>query len=216
MSDAPQVTVVDYGVGNLRSVKRALEFAGSSVTITDSPEHILQADRLVLPGVGAFGHCMKELQSRGLTDAVLKYARLARPFLGICVGMQIMLTMGDEFGIHTGLNLIDGNVRRIPDAGADGKPHVLPYIGWAALSKPTPKTKWEGTVFADTKEGEHVYLLHSYAATLENPSHALAQYHYNGVPICAAIAKDHLVGLQFHPEKSAHVGIRIIKQFLSV
>lgn len=206
-----KVTVVDYGVGNLRSVSRALEEAGGDVTLTSDARAIESAERLVLPGVGAFGSCMDELKKRNLVEPVLRFAGSGRSFLGICIGMQIMLSLGEEYGEHKGLGLIPGRVKSIPTQGADGTPHTLPYIGWASL---TPTKDWKGTVLQDITPGAYVYFLHSYAAVPDNSQAVLAQYAYDGMPIVAAIARDNVTGLQFHPEKSAQTGIRILKRFL--
>ncbi|MDX1975787.1 MAG: imidazole glycerol phosphate synthase subunit HisH [Rickettsiales bacterium] len=210
-----KLTIVDYGVGNLKSVKRAFEYAGGDVIITADPKQVSEAERLVLPGVGAFGHCMQELDARGLTDAVKSYAAKERPFLGICVGMQIMLSVGEEFGEHKGLGFIEGRIKKIPAQDADGKPHVLPYIGWAALHH-SQAADWKNTPLQATPEGAHMYFLHSFSAHCADAAYAIAYYDYNGISVCAAINQAHMTGLQFHPEKSGEAGITIIKQFMSL
>lgn len=201
-----KVTIVDYGVGNIRSVRRAFEYAGSEVVLTSNPQEIENASRLVLPGVGAFGHCMEELSKRGLVGAIHTAARNGTPFLGICVGMQIMFSAGEEFGEHYGLDLLAGRVKKIPVENA-----VLPYIGWAALKKPV-----ESSLLQNTPEGAHVYFLHSYAVCENDPKTIIATYDYEGKSICAAIEKNNLMGVQFHPEKSGEVGIAILKKFLAL
>lgn len=211
-----RVTIVDYGVGNLKSVARAFEFAGAQVNVTSNAQDIENADRLILPGVGAFGSCMEELTRRDLTQPILNFTQKQKPFMGICVGMQIMLSIGEEFGEHKGLGLIPGRVKHMPQTGADGKPHTLPYIGWAELKLPKHRQDWIGTPLAKTIPSSSVYFLHSYAAIPDDPSAVLAQYHYDGQAVTAAIIKDHLTGMQFHPEKSAQAGITIIQQFLAL
>jgi imidazole glycerol-phosphate synthase subunit HisH len=195
------VTIVDYGVGNLHSVKRAFEQVTGNVQVTSDAKEIIQAERLVLPGVGAFGHCMDELEKRGLTEAILEFAESGRPFLGICAGMQIMLSMGEEFGEHKGLGLISGRVQKM-------KASILPSIGWMELKK---TRDWQGTIFNDTAEGSSVYFVHSFAAQPEDASVRLAEYEYDGVNITAAISKNNLTGVQFHPEKSGLVGMNMLK-----
>jgi glutamine amidotransferase len=207
------VTIVDYGVGNLRSVTRAFEQIGAKPIVTSNATIIQKSERLVLPGVGAFGHCMQELEKRNLTELLKNFAGSAKPFLGICVGMQIMLTVGEEFGEHQGLNLIAGRVKSIPPIGKNGKKHILPSIGWQALHKP-PNTNWQGTILENMKESEQMYFVHSFAAYPDNQQNLLAVYDYETLQIPAAIIKDNIVGVQFHPEKSASAGLKIVEQFL--
>lgn len=204
---ASTVTIVDYGVGNLHSVARAFEHVGAKVEVTSDAAKITQAERLVLPGVGAFGHCMDELNKRQLIEPILKFAESGRPFLGICVGMQIMLGIGEEFGEHKGLGLVAGRVQAIPKM--DGR--ILPVIGWMSLTK----TKdWQRTIFNDTAEGSSVYFVHSFEAHPDDKTTVLAQYEYDGININAAIFQNNLTGVQFHPEKSGLVGINMLKQFV--
>lgn len=198
-----EVTVVDYGVGNLKSVARAFEHVGARVAITSDASAIARAERLVLPGVGAFGHCMQELRARGLVTPILDFAATGRPFLGICVGMQIMLSVGKEFGEHQGLGLIPGRVCRIPAAR-------LPSIGWMRLEK---QASWQGTPLEGTPEGSPVYFVHSFAAVPDDQAAVLATYDCDGVRVTAAIGKGHLAGVQFHPEKSAEAGLAMIERF---
>lgn len=195
------ITIVDYGVGNLHSVKRAFAQVADNVLVTSDAKEIMRAERLVLPGVGAFGHCMEELGKRNLTEAILKFAESGRPFLGICVGMQIMLSVGEEFGEHKGLGLVAGRVQKI-------KANILPLIGWMELEK---TRDWQGTIFNDTKEGSSVYFVHSFAAQPDDADVRLAEYEYDGVNITAAISKNNLTGVQFHPEKSGLAGINMLK-----
>ena len=129
-----RVTVVDYGVGNLLGVRRALEYRGAEPVMAVTPEGILSADRLILPGVGAFGDSMRGMHRNGLVDSVVEFARSGRPLLGICLGMQMLLGESEEFGRHEGLGLVPGKVIAIPPAGTDGEPRRVPHVGWAALS----------------------------------------------------------------------------------
>jgi len=215
---AGKVTIVDYGVGNLRSVARAFEYVGADVEVTSDAQKIIQAERLVLPGVGAFGHCMQELQKRQLIEAILQFAESGRPFLGICVGMQIMLSIGEEFGEHKGLGLIAGRVQNLSlrknwIATSSTTPRnddkiILPVIGWMNLKK---TRDWQGTIFNNITEGSSVYFVHSFAAKPDDVTLQLALYEYDGMNITAAVSKNNLTGLQFHPEKSGLVGINMLK-----
>ncbi len=206
--------VVDYGVGNLFSVRRALEHCGADVTLTDDPRTILHAPRLVLPGVGAFADGMRGLEERGLISVLREYADSGRPFLGICLGMQMLASVSEEFGEHRGLGIIPGRVTAIPNTGMDGALHKIPHIGWAALEQPERATDWSGSILAGLKPGDSVYLVHSYAVVPEDDEHRLADCFYDGRRISAAIRKGLVYGCQFHPEKSGSVGLRILDQFL--
>ncbi|MFA6224295.1 MAG: imidazole glycerol phosphate synthase subunit HisH [Desulfomonilaceae bacterium] len=209
-----EVTVVDYGLGNLFSVGRALERCGAMVTISDNPLVISKAPRLVLPGVGAFANGMLGLIERRLDTVIRDYTASGRPLLGICLGMQLMATMGEEFGQHDGLNIIPGRVIAIPKVGTNGLPHKIPHIGWAALEIPPERIDWEGTILANTSLADSVYLVHSYQLLPDDNNHRLADCRYNGLKISAAVQFNNVVGLQFHPEKSGRVGLNILDLFL--
>jgi glutamine amidotransferase len=207
------VVVVDYGVGNLFSVRRAFEKCGAEVHLADLPEVIRSAPRLVLPGVGAFADGMRGLIERGLDGAVREFAETGRPMIGICLGMQMLATTSEEFGIHAGLGIIPGQVRPIEKTGIDGQPHKIPHIGWAALQNPGA-TDWTNSILSDVAPGEAVYMVHSYALMPDNPTHRLADCLYDGRVISAAVRSGNVFGCQFHPEKSGPVGLRILKKFL--
>lgn len=209
-----KVTVVDYGLGNLLSVRRALEEVGAEVALAGDPREVERAERLVIPGVGAFGDCVGELRRRSLVDSVLAVIRSGRPCLGICVGMQMLLDGSEEFGPHDGLGVVPGVVAAIPRAGANGTARKVPFVGWANLRRPDG-ADWKGTIL-DGLDGEAaVYFVHSFAAHPEPPSSRLADYDYDGVRICAAIRLGAVYGCQFHPEKSGPVGLRIIANFMA-
>lgn len=210
----PKVTVVDYGMGNLLSVCRALEQCGAEVLLTASPPAVDGAERLVLPGVGAFADGMAELSRGGFVGPIRNFARTGRPFLGICLGMQMMLDGSEEFGAHEGLGLIPGNVVAIPPTGTDGKAHKIPHIGWNALLPPTPSTDWGGTILGGIAPGTEVYFVHSFTAVPASPVHRLADCDYDGRSISAAVKSGAMYGCQFHPEKSGEAGLRILKSFL--
>ncbi len=207
------VTVVDYECGNLFSISRAIEHCGGTVALTSDPEAVVGADRLLLPGVGAFGAAMDTLHARGLFDAVLEFADSGRPFLGVCVGMQAMMDYSEEFGRNAGLGFIAGGVAPIPDTGIDGAPHPVPHIGWAPLS-PGPRG-WDGTIFDTIEPGEAVYFVHSFAARPDESGAIAATCDYDGHAVTAALAHGSLFGCQFHPEKSGPTGLRIIDRFLA-
>lgn len=210
------VVVVDYGIGNLFSVRSALEHCGATVTMTSDPHQILSAPRVVLPGVGAFADGMQGLEDRGLTPVIREYAGSGKPLLGICLGMEMLADLSEEFGEHAGLGIIPGRVVPIPRTRIDGTPHKIPHIGWASLEHPGLGSDWNGSILAGVKQGEAVYLVHSYTLMPENDQDRLADCFYNGRRIAAAIRKGQVYGCQFHPEKSGRVGIRILDHFLSI
>lgn len=208
------VTVLDYGIGNQLNVLRALEHCGASVKVVQqfSPADV-EAQRLVLPGVGAFGDGMAELRARGFDDLVKRFAQTGRPFLGICVGMQVMFDASEEMGEHAGLGLLAGRVRAVPAVGADGRPHRIPHIGWRPLE---PAAPWAGTILADVRPLERVYFVHSFAADPAQDGVRLANVQYDGLSICAAVRRDNLYGCQFHPERSAETGLNVLRRFLKL
>jgi len=210
-----QVTVIDYGVGNLFSVRRALEKCDAQVLVTDDPEKIMNSARIVLPGVGAFADGMRGLVDRGLDMVIREYAKSGRPLLGICLGMQMLGTISEEFGVHDGLAIISGRVAEIPRTGSDGIAHKIPHIGWASLEMPRMRNGWKGTILEAIEPGDSVYLVHSFAITPTDDADRLADCTYNGRIISAAIQSGNVIGCQFHPEKSGSVGLKILDQFLT-
>lgn len=215
--NTPSVTVLDYGIGNLLNVVRALEHHGARVTVaTAATEVQTLPDRLVLPGVGAFGDAAVELRQRGFGDLIHRFAATQRPFLGICVGAQLLFDTGEEHGEHAGLGLIPGRVQALPTTAPDGSSLRIPHIGWGTLSLPEGRTGWHETPLASIGRGASVYFVHSYMPVPADPAHRLADTDYHGVRICAAVARDNVVGCQFHPERSAAVGLSVIGAFLGL
>ncbi len=205
-----RVALIDYGSGNLRSAEKALVRAAdgrAEIVVTHDPEQVASADRIVLPGVGAFAACMAALgERRGVIEA-MNAAVLGRgvPFLGICVGLQLMAARGHEFGVTAGLGWIDGDVRRITVADPALK---IPHMGWNSLTGVT-----DLPVLAGLKAGAPVYFTHSYAMFPTDPAHVAANVEHGGL-FPAAVARDNLAGVQFHPEKSQSAGLRLLADFL--
>lgn len=210
-----RVTIIDYGVGNIFSVQRAFEHCGAEVLLTDSINEILAADRLVLPGVGAFVDGMEGLRSRNLIEPIKQYVATGRPLLGICLGMQMLLDSSEEFGFQQGLGLIAGKVVAIPDTGSDGKPHKIPHIGWNELLV-SEDGNWCGSILENTRPGSSVYFVHSYEVVPQHQQNRLADCSYNGRVICAVVRSGSVYGCQFHPEKSGEPGLDIIRSFLTI
>jgi len=210
---APEVTVIDYGVGNLLSVQRGLEHCGAKVTLTADPEQILSAKRVVLPGVGAFENAMMALAALNLVGVIKEVGQRETPLLGICLGMQLLLDESDEFGITFGLGLIPGRVIAVPVQSKSGNPQKVPHIGWNALLAPTTCVDWSGTLLQDNRPGDASYFVHSFMAVPTDPRHRIADCLYGEHRIPAAIGRDHITGCQFHPEKSGEVGLKILRRF---
>jgi len=198
------IAIVDYGVGNLFSLEQSFHAIGAQITITSDPEVLRRADKIVLPGVGAFEDAAKKLFASGLAEVVVEQARAGKPLLGICLGMQLLFEKSYEYGEHTGLGLIPGQIR--PIAEVIGKDLKIPHMGWNRLDMVR-----ESPLFANIKNGDYVYFVHSYyAAGCEESVIANAEY---GAPLTAAVAKGNVYGCQFHPEKSGNVGLDILRAF---
>ena len=211
-----EVVVVDYGMGNLLSVQRGLEYCGASVTVSADHKVILEASKVVLPGVGAFIDGMSELNRQGLTETLKEVANKGVPLLGICLGMQMLLEESEEFGNSKGLGLISGNVIAIPMTTISGEPQKIPHIGWNALVTPEEKNSWIGSLLKDIEPGEAGYFDHSYMASPSNLEHHIANCIYGGRSISAVIGNKNVFGCQFHPEKSGEVGLTILRNFLAL
>lgn len=207
------VVVIDYGLGNLLSVQRGLEYCGASVTISSDPVEILAAQRLLLPGVGAFGNAMQSLEALGLVAALRESAARGTPLLGICLGMQLLLDESEEFGLSMGLGLIRGRVTAIPDRTASGEQIRIPHIGWSGLL-PCGQGNWDGSLLADNLPGDAMYFVHSFMATPEDDANRMADCAYGGYRIPAFISRGNVMGCQFHPEKSGEFGLKVLRRFL--
>lgn len=210
-----QVSVVDYGIGNLFSVGRALEKVGARVEVTGDPDKVANAEMLLLPGVGAFEPCISRLRDSQLAEPVLRFVATGRPFLGICVGMQLLFDYSNEFGHHKGLGLIAGGVEQIPTIDSMGQRRKIPHIGWSELLMPPMRSTWQKTLLANIEPGlSSAYFVHSFSGVPSAETDRLANVDYQGYPICAAVQKDNITGFQCHPEKSGKVGLKILESFL--
>ena len=201
------IAIIDYGVGNLFSLKSSLREIGAEAVVTSDEEVIAEADRIILPGVGAFEDAARKLRDSGMADVVKREAAAGKPMMGICLGMQLMLDVGYEYGVHEGLGLIKGSVRPIADVIPEG--YKIPHIGWNLL-----KFKRESPLFKYIKEDDYVYFVHSYyAAECDESVIAVTEY---GAELTAAVANGNVYGCQFHPEKSGEVGMNILKAFMEL
>jgi glutamine amidotransferase len=207
-----RVTVVDYGIGNVYSVCNALSSIGAIPELSADPDKIVAAEKLILPGVGAFSKAMENLRQRGLTNAVSEFVATGRPLLGICIGMQVLMESSTEFGEHIGLNHIPGRVEKIPNYNNDGDKVKVPHIGWAEI-KPTRGVS-DGLLSGfKYKSDSYFYFVHSFMCKPRNPDHLLATTTYRGLDITAAIGRNNIMGLQFHPERSGPAGLRLLSRF---
>lgn len=199
------IAIVDYGVGNLFSLQSSLAAIGAESVVTGEAKEIAVADKIILPGVGAFGDAADKLRENGLSALLCEQAGLGKPLLGICLGMQMLFERSYEFGVHEGLSLIPGSVRPIADVIP--KDYKIPHIGWNALSFGEKKD----SLFRYIREGDCVYFVHSYyGADCAESIIATAEY---GAPLTAAVRKGNVCGCQFHPEKSGPVGLNILRAF---
>ena len=202
------IAVIDYGVGNLFSLQRSLEFVGAEATVSGDAAVLRRADKLILPGVGAFGDAAAKLRATGLDQVVLEEAAAGKPLLGICLGMQLLFEESEEHGLHPGLGLLKGRVVAMEGRLPAGLP--IPHIGWNGLRL----VKFDCPLFRETKDGDCVYFVHSfYAEGCEDSLAATAEY---GLDLTATVWKDNVYGCQFHPEKSGPVGLKMLRAFVEV
>ncbi|MBF0231438.1 MAG: imidazole glycerol phosphate synthase subunit HisH [Desulfamplus sp.] len=210
-----EVVVIDYGMGNLKSVQRGLEKVGATVNLSSDPDIIANAGRLVLPGVGAFEDGMKGLEIKGHIGAIHEFVQKGNPFLGICLGMQMLLDESEEYGLHRGLGIIPGSVKAIPVSESGKFLRKIPHIGWNALKLNVSRADWNNTCLQDIEDGDFFYFVHSFMAVPNNSDHLVAQCIYEKLLVTAAITMDNVTGVQFHPEKSGLSGLKLLKRFVS-
>lgn len=209
-----RVTIVDCGVGNIHSVEAAVKHLGAEPTVVDSPIDVANADRLILPGVGAFGEAMATIRTKGLEEAIHKYVEHERPLLGICLGMQLLFESSEEFGTHAGLGLIPGNVTAIPEHTTKGDQHHVPHVGWTQVL-PT-ESEWTSILMSGVSPTPFYYFVHSFRAIPKISRHTVGQCQYGGHSITAVVQLNYVYGCQFHPEKSAGEGLKIMKNFVDI
>ncbi len=200
------IAIIDYGVGNLFSLKSSFAAIGSEAVVTSDPDVIAEADRLILPGVGAFEDAARKLRDTGMADVVRREAASGKPIMGICLGMQLLLDKSYEYGEHEGLGLIHGSVRPISDVIDEGL--KIPHIGWNLLI-----VKKQSPLFKYLNDGDCVYFVHSYYAADCDDVTAVAEY---SAELTASVEKGNVFGCQFHPEKSGDVGLNILRAFCEI
>lgn len=205
-----RITIVDYGCGNILSIANAIAHCGAAWKLSSCPDEIRKAEKLILPGVGAFGHCRDRMSTLGQLDAVRDYIAKGNYLLGICVGMQILFTKSSEYGIHSGLDVIKGQVTSIQLT--QNKDKRVPFVGWAKLEGEASLNQpmWNERI------GDWVYFVHSFKVTPGCDVDSRLYYRYFDEDITAFVSKDNVMGCQFHPEKSGEVGLKIFKSFIKM
>ena len=202
------IAIIDYDMGNLRSVEKAFEKVGAEALITRDPKVIDNASHVVLPGVGAFRDCMKNLDGYGLIDPIIKAIDSGKPFLGICLGLQLLFEESAEFGLHRGLGVIKGKVVRFPTGlKSDGDELKVPHMGWNDIN-----INKDSALLRDIKDGSYFYFVHSYYAVPDEPGTVLTTTGY-GIEFASGVSRDNVMACQFHPEKSQKAGLKVLKNF---
>lgn len=205
-----EILIIDYGVGNIRSVMRGVEICGFQPKLSSKSHDIKTASKIILPGVGAFKDGMQGLYDRGLIEPIKEFILTGKFFLGICLGMQMMMTKSYEFGEHGGLNLIEGEV--IPFKKNYKEKFKIPHVGWNRLKRPS-NLSWDKTILENIKNENDLYFVHSFYVQPKYEKNCLSKCNYAALDFCAVVKKENVYGCQFHPEKSGETGLSILKSF---
>ena len=195
------IAIIDYGMGNLRSVQKGFEHVGYDAVVTSDPDEVRKADKVVLPGVGAFGDAMENLRNAGMVEVITDAVKSGKPFLGICLGLHLMFDSSEEFGFHEGLKIFPGRVRMLPPG------LKIPHMGWNQI-----EIRQEVPLLKDIPEGASFYFVHSFYAEPSDPKITTTVTDY-GINFTSIAGKGHVFGIQFHPEKSSSLGLQILKNF---
>ena len=206
-----KITIIDYGAGNILSLKRAVEYLSFNVEVTSDPESIKNANYLILPGDGAFGYAIKKLKEKKIYDSVINHISQKKPFLGICLGMQLLMTESSEFGKHKGFNIIQGKITKIKKL----KNIKVPAIGWSEIIINKTRNKSGSINFKEFNE-KRFYFIHSFKVELKNDKDLIGYYLHGKNKISAIIGKDNVIGVQFHPEKSGKFGLNLLEKFIKI
>ena len=207
-----KIVVIDYDIGNVRSIINALEKVNATPILSRNKETIINADGVILPGVGAFPHAMQNLQKYGLVEIIKSYVDTNKPLLGICLGMQMLVDESNEFGITQGLGLIEGKVIKLPVQNEEFE--KLPHVSWNEIQQ--KQLPWEGTILDCIENKTDMYFVHSYIVVPQAGEHILSTTTYSDFEFCSAIKKNNVYGCQFHPEKSADAGLKILENFAKI
>lgn len=205
----PQVAIVDYGLGNLFSVKNACEHVGLRATITSSRTDILTAGAVLLPGVGAFGDAMQTLHKLDLVTVLHDVAASGKPLIGVCLGIQLLMTESYEFGRHKGLGLVEGDVMRLDEPEEDGRALKIPQIGWNRIRA---TGNWAGSLLEDVENDSYMYFVHSFVARPQDREVVLSNSNYGDFEFCSSLKKGNIFACQFHPERSGRQGLKLYQK----
>lgn len=207
-----KIVIIDYSLGNIFSVNQALVNCGANVIISDKPGDLLEADAVVLPGVGAFNEAMNNLRKSKLDQAILDCIKQGKPFLGICLGMQLLFNNSEEFGSTDGLGIIEGTIKKFKSSA--NKKVLVPQVGWNTISPPI-NLNWEKTILKGINENTYMYFVHSFYALPKNADNVLCETTYANINYCSAVIKGNVTATQFHPEKSGVEGLKIYTNWLN-
>lgn len=206
--NAPKIAIIDYGLGNLFSILQACRQTGLAAIITSNPDEMQGADAILLPGVGAFASAMAALDERHLIQPLLDLAGGGKPLIGICLGLQLLMTRSHEFGTHAGLGLIKGEVKRLPAANPPSANLKVPHVGWSQIQRPQG-APWENTILEGVKDGAYMYFVHSYYVAPDDAEVILSQSYFGDHVFCSSIKQGNIFACQFHPERSSSQGLAI-------
>jgi len=210
-----KITVIDYGMGNLFNVVRAFEALECDVSITNNFKDIVNADKLLLPGVGAFEDGINDLKTSNLDSAIKEFSVTGRPLMGICLGMQLLMSMSKENGRHDGLNLIEGDVIKFNEPNEKSSKYKIPQIGWNKLLE-NKLNKWPGSILEGIENNAYMYFLHSYYVNPKDKKIVISETSYGQNLFCSVLQKNQIIGCQFHPERSGEIGLKILKNFIEL
>ncbi|MBI4677686.1 MAG: imidazole glycerol phosphate synthase subunit HisH [Elusimicrobia bacterium] len=218
MTRKTSVVVIDYGLGNLFSILRALQRLGAQALLSRDPKTVFSAGRIILPGVGAFGDGMKGLSENSLIEPIKAFAQSGRPILGICLGMQLLMEEGTEFGLHQGLGIVRGGTASLSRSIATRS--KVPHVGWNLVRPPKQRNPgprpWEGTILAGLPVSSYFYFVHSFVVVPADPAERIAETAHAGSAFCSALHSGSVSGCQFHPEKSGPAGLKVLRNFLAL
>lgn len=211
-----KIAIIDYQLSNLFSVQHACEYVGAPAFITSSSSEILSADAAILPGVGAFADAMNNLEKLSLITTIHDFIRTGKPFMGICLGLQLLFTESEEFGNHKGLNIIPGKVVKFPTLGNDNRLLKVPQIGWNKIIQPhSNNQRWQNTPLSNLANGEYMYFVHSYYTIPKNENDILTETTYEDTTYASSVSNNNITAYQFHPEKSGVEGIKIYQNWIN-
>lgn len=214
MSEGKKIAIIDYQLGNLFSVKQACVYLGYDAVVTSDKNELLEADYAILPGVGAFGDAMNNLEKLDMVGPIKDFIEGGKPFMGVCLGLQLLFTESEEFGAYKGLNLIEGTVKKFPPRNADDEILKVPQIEWNNIRESADR-HWQNTPLRSCKSGDYMYFVHSFFVQPKTQDAVLSLTTYGGMTYCSSVLQRNIFACQFHPEKSGRHGVEIYKNWLT-